>query len=159
AELWRRARRRQYPARVSMHTDLRAVIVTPGRAGWRPMARLGAAAPAAALVASAAVLVTAQPDPAITTFATVFLGVFFEALPFLLLGVLVSALLQELAPPSLIDRLVPRGRLRGALAGAMLGMVFPVCECGVVPVARRLLAKGASLPAALAFMLAGPVVN
>jgi uncharacterized protein len=111
------------------------------------------------VIGVAAALLLTEPGDAVTTFVTVFLGVFFEALPFLLLGVLVSAGVQALVSPSLVTRLVPRGRLRGALAGAALGMVFPVCECGVVPVARRLLDKGASLPAALGFMLAGPVVN
>lgn len=142
-----------------MQTGVRPAIGHDPWAGWRPRARLRAVAPAAVVVASAVILLSFEPDAAVTSFATVFLGVFFEALPFLLLGVLVSALVQELVPASLVTRLVPRGRLRGALAGAALGAVFPVCECGVIPVARRLLDKGAALPAALGFMLAGPVVN
>jgi uncharacterized membrane protein YraQ (UPF0718 family) len=142
-----------------MQTGARSLIAPYRRVGWRPSARLRASAPAVVVAALAAILVAFEPAPAVTTFATVFLGVFFEALPFLLLGVLVSAIVQELVPPALVTRLVPRGRLRAALAGAMLGAIFPVCECGVVPVARRLLDKGASLPAALGFMLAGPVVN
>jgi uncharacterized membrane protein YraQ (UPF0718 family) len=116
-------------------------------------------APAAVVSVVAAGLLVAEPGEALTTFATVFLGIFFEALPFLLLGVLVSAALQAVAPRTLVGRLVPGGRLRGALAGGLLGTVLPVCECGVVPVARRLLDKGAPLPAALGFLLAGPAVN
>jgi uncharacterized membrane protein YraQ (UPF0718 family) len=142
-----------------MQTGVRDVIAPDRLAGWRLPARLHAVAPAGIVAALAVILVTVEPAAAVTTFTTVFLGVFFEALPFLLLGVLVSAVVQELVPPGLVGRLVPRGRLRAALAGAALGVVFPVCECGVVPVARRLLDKGASLPAALGFMLAGPVVN
>lgn len=116
-------------------------------------------APLVVLVAVAVALVAVEPSEALTSFATVFLGVFFEALPFLLLGVLVSSAVQQWVSPATVRRLSPAGRLRGALAGALLGAVFPVCECGVVPVARRLLGKGASMPAALGFLLAGPVVN
>jgi uncharacterized membrane protein YraQ (UPF0718 family) len=125
----------------------------------RPFARLRSVAPGGAVAAVVAILLFAEPGATVTTFATVFLGVFFEALPFLVLGVLVSALVQEFVGSDVIQRLVPPGRLRAALAGAAFGAAFPVCECGVVPVARRLLDKGASLPAALGFMLAGPVVN
>ena len=111
------------------------------------------------LAAVTAGLLFFEPTDTLTSFATVFLGVLFEALPFLLVGVLVSAAVQTWVSSAVVQRLSPRGRLRGALAGALLGAVFPVCECGVVPVARRLLGKGASLPAALGFLLAGPVVN
>src|SRR5688500_1122152 len=142
-----------------MLTGVRAPIAPDRRAGHRTLARLRSLAPAAVVAAVAAILLTSQPDAEVTTFATVFLGVFFEALPFLLLGVLVSAIVQTFVAPDLVRRLVPRGRLRAALAGAALGAVFPVCECGVVPVARRLLDKGAPLSAALGFMLAGPVVH
>ena len=127
--------------------------------GQKTLTRLRSFAPGFAVVVVAAMLVSFEPDAAVTAFATVFLGVFFEALPFLLLGVLVSAVMQMFVAPSLVERLIPRGRLRAAVAGAALGAIFPVCECGVIPVARRLLDKGASLPAALGFMLAGPVVN
>jgi uncharacterized membrane protein YraQ (UPF0718 family) len=123
------------------------------------LTRLRAWAPAGLVVGAAGVLLATEPGDAVTTFTTVFLGVFFEALPFLLVGVLVSAAIQAFVAPTLVQRLVPAGRLRGALTGALIGAAFPVCECGVVPVARRLLDKGASLPVALGFLLAGPVVN
>jgi uncharacterized BrkB/YihY/UPF0761 family membrane protein len=71
--------------------------------GWRPSARLRSAAPAATIAVIAAALVAFEPTAAVTTFATVFLGVFFEALPFLLLDVLFSAIVQELVPPSGTD--------------------------------------------------------
>jgi uncharacterized membrane protein YraQ (UPF0718 family) len=115
--------------------------------------------PAGLVAAVVTGLLLFEPGDRLTTFATVFLGIVFEALPFLLAGVLVSSALQTYVPSALVQRFVPAGRLRGALAGALLGAIFPVCECGVVPVARRLLGKGVSLPAALGFLLAGPVVN
>jgi len=86
------------------------------------------------------------------------LGIFIEALPFLLLGVLASALIEVFVSADAVRRLMPKGVL-GALVGSGLGLAFPVCECGVIPVTRRLYGKGLPLPAGVAFMLAGPVIN
>ncbi len=92
--------------------------------------------------------------------ATVFLGVFIEALPFLLLGTLASGAIQVFVAPEALRRFSPRSPVVAALAGALLGLCFlPVCECGTVPATRRLLAKGAPLPLGLAFLLAAPTVN
>ncbi len=44
-------------------------------------------------------------------------------------------------------------------AAALGGIAFPVCECGSVPVARRLALKGLSPAAAVTFMLAAPILN
>jgi uncharacterized membrane protein YraQ (UPF0718 family) len=90
---------------------------------------------------------------------TIFLGVVIEAVPFLLLGVLVS---QTLALVMHGDRLVawlPRTRLASLSAMAGLGALFPVCECGNVPVARRLLKQGVPTAAALVFLLSAPALN
>jgi uncharacterized membrane protein YraQ (UPF0718 family) len=87
------------------------------------------------------------------------LAVFLEALPFLVLGSLVSACMEVFVPRAWVERRVPRS-LPGALAfGVALGTVLPTCECGVVPVVRRMLSKGVPVPAAVAYMLAAPVVN
>lgn len=93
------------------------------------------------------------------TFCTVFLGIFLEALPFLLLGVLASAVIDVFVSDQLLSRFVPRWAIPAAVCGALLGLLLPVCECGVIPVSRRLLSKGAPVPLAIAFMLAGPVIN
>lgn len=58
-----------------------------------------------------------------------------------------------------VGRLLPRGRLGAPLAVSLLGLLFPVCECGVVPVTRRLLNNGASVGLGVAFLLASPVIN
>lgn len=87
------------------------------------------------------------------------LAVFLEALPFLVLGSLVSACMEVFVPRAWVERRAPRS-LPGALAfGVALGTVLPTCECGVVPVVRRMLSKGVPVPAAVAYMLAAPVVN
>jgi uncharacterized membrane protein YraQ (UPF0718 family) len=93
------------------------------------------------------------------TFVTVFLGIFIEALPFLLLGTLASGLVEEFVGQETMSRLAPRNRLRAALTGALMGLAFPVCECGVVPLTRRLLRKGLPLPVGVSFLLAAPVIN
>lgn len=93
-------------------------------------------------------------------FATIFLGIFIEALPFLLLGVLASAAIQLFVSPTWLQRISPRSPVLSALIGASLGLFcLPVCECGTVPATRRLLAKGAPLPLSIAFLLAAPAVN
>ncbi|MFM7175753.1 MAG: permease, partial [Caldilinea sp.] len=89
----------------------------------------------------------------VQTFVTIFLGIFVEAVPFLLAGSLVSGLIAVFVDQSAIDRYLPKRALPGALVGAALGVVFPVCECGVVPVVRRLYEKGLPLSIGVAFLL------
>lgn len=93
------------------------------------------------------------------TFVTIFLGIFIEAAPFLLVGSLVSGLIAVFVNQSLLDRYLPKRALPAALAGAALGLLFPVCECGVVPVTRRLYEKGLPMSVGIAFLLAAPVIN
>lgn len=92
-------------------------------------------------------------------FVTIFLGIFIEALPFLMAGVLVSSAIHLFVTPERIQELSPRNPVLAAFAGSLLGLAFPVCECGSIPATRRLLAKGAPLPAGIAFALAAPVIN
>ena len=95
----------------------------------------------------------------LSTFATVFLGIFIEALPFLLMGTLASGLVEVFVSDDWLARLVPRRALPAALTGAFLGLIFPICECGTVPLTRRLFRKGLPLSAGVTFLLAAPVLN
>lgn len=95
----------------------------------------------------------------LTTFTTIFLGIFIEATPFLLLGTLASGLVEIFIDRNDVARIFPRGVLLAALTGSLLGFVFPVCECGVVPLVRRLFNKGLPIPAGIAFLLAAPIAN
>lgn len=95
----------------------------------------------------------------VQTFVTIFLGIFIEAAPFLLAGALVSGLIAVFVDQSAIDRYLPKAALPGALIGGVMGVAFPVCECGVVPVVRRLYEKGLPLSIGIAFLLAAPVIN
>jgi uncharacterized membrane protein YraQ (UPF0718 family) len=93
-----------------------------------------------------------------TTWA-IFQGLLLEALPFLLIGVAIAALARWLAPSDGWMQTLPSGVLLGPISGAALGFALPACECGNVPVARRLLAGGAPLGTALGFLFAAPVLN
>jgi uncharacterized membrane protein YraQ (UPF0718 family) len=90
---------------------------------------------------------------------TLFLSLLVEAIPFLLLGVLFSGLLQFFVEERRLLALLPKNPLLGALVGSCIGFLFPVCECGNVPVARRLLLQGAPIPVAIGFLLAAPTIN
>lgn len=92
-------------------------------------------------------------------FATVFLGIFIEALPYLLFGTFISGLVEVFLDRDLMARFISKRSVPAAVTGALMGMVFPVCECGVIPLTRRLFHKGLPLPAGVAFLLAAPVLN
>lgn len=102
---------------------------------------------------------TSDPTTAFSNFTTRFLGLFIEAVPFLLLGVFVSGLLEVYVTREDIVRWIPRNPILATTAGVFMGFIFPVCECGVVPVARRLFSKGLSMAVGVAFLLAAPVMN
>jgi uncharacterized membrane protein YraQ (UPF0718 family) len=93
------------------------------------------------------------------TYVTRFLGIFIEAIPFLLLGSFASGVIAVFVTPDEMARLVPRNKFLATVMGALLGMIFPVCECGVVPVVRRLYQKGLPVSAGIAFLLGAPVLN
>ena len=97
-------------------------------------------------------------DP-LSTFTTIFLGIFIEAAPFLLLGTLASGFVEVFFDKDSLARIIPRNRVGGAIVGSLLGLFFPVCECGVVPLTRRLMKKGMPLSAGVTFLMAAPAFN
>jgi hypothetical protein len=90
---------------------------------------------------------------------TLFMSLLVEAMPFLLLGVAFSSGLKLFIDEKKLVAAMPSHPLFGALAGSLVGFLFPVCECGNVPVARRLLVQGAPSSVAIGFLLAAPTVN
>src|SRR5262245_56372740 len=80
-------------------------------------------------------------------------------MPFIVLGAVIAGILEELVPQQLVTRLVPKNRPLAIVMGTLLGMIFPMCECGIVPVMRRLLRKGLPLSCCTAYLLAGPIIN
>ena len=92
-------------------------------------------------------------------FALAFLSVLLEGTPFILLGTLLSGLIDQFLPARAMLRLLPRNPFLGICVSGALGLIFPMCECGVVPVIRRLIGKGLPLSNAIAYMLAAPILN
>lgn len=95
----------------------------------------------------------------IATAATVFCGIFVQALPFLALGVLISGAVATFVTPVRLARWLPRRPAAAILAAGAGGAALPGCECGSVPIARRLFGDGAVGAAALTFVLAAPAIN
>lgn len=95
----------------------------------------------------------------LSTFTTIFLGIFIEAAPFLLLGTLASGFVEVFFDKDSLTRIIPRNRVGGAIVGSLLGLFFPVCECGVVPLTRRLMKKGMPLSVGVTFLMAAPAFN
>jgi len=106
-----------------------------------------------------------QPDlsflasDSLQSFKTLFISIILEAFPFVLLGVLVSALLQMFVSEQTIRRLVPKNPVLGIVFACVMGIIFPLCECGMIPVIRRLMRKGMPVYVAVVFILAGPILN
>ena len=112
------------------------------------------------LVATSAARPAAITDIAFWgSFKILFLSIILEAFPFILLGVLFSALLQVFVSEQWIARLTPRNPVAGVLYGSLLGLLFPLCECGMIPVVRRLIRKGLPAYIGIVYILAGPIVN
>ena len=98
------------------------------------------------------------PDLA-QTYVTTFVGLFIEAAPFLLLGSVAAGLIDVFVTADDMARVIPRNKFLATVMGALLGLIFPVCECGVVPVVRRLYQKGLPTSVGIAFILSAPVLN
>lgn len=101
--------------------------------------------------------------PDLAKAATVFCGVFVQALPFLAFGVVISGLIATYVSPERLARWLPRRTSAAIVAAGVGGAALPGCECGAVPVARRLFGDGPPSnrqgAAALTFMLAAPAIN
>lgn len=88
-----------------------------------------------------------------------FLAILLEGLPFILLGALISGAIDAWLPSNLMDRMLPKNGNLAIIASGLLGIIFPVCECAIVPVIRRLVQKGLPVGCAMSYMLAAPIVN
>jgi uncharacterized protein len=92
-------------------------------------------------------------------FSYAFLSVLLEGVPFILIGTLLSGIIDEFLPSRVMVRFLPRNSFLGICLSGTMGLVFPMCECGVVPVIRRLINKGLPVSNGIAYMLAAPIVN
>ena len=102
----------------------------------------------------------ALPEPSRTgDILMAFLSILFEGAPYILVGTLLSGFIDAFLPAKLLDRLLPRNKILSTFAAGFLGLIFPVCECAVVPVVRRLVQKGLPLSCALTYLLSAPIIN
>ncbi len=90
---------------------------------------------------------------------SIFISILIEAIPFILIGVILSGIIQMFVSEEMIARIIPKNRFLAVLFGALAGVLFPACECGIIPITRRLLLKGVPLHAGVAFMLTAPIIN
>lgn len=90
---------------------------------------------------------------------TIFISIVIEAIPFVLIGVFISGLIQMFVTEQMIAKVVPKNRALAVLYGTLIGVFFPACECGIIPIVHRLLKKGVPLHVAIPFMLTGPIIN
>ncbi|MDQ0214016.1 uncharacterized membrane protein YraQ (UPF0718 family) [Oikeobacillus pervagus] len=97
--------------------------------------------------------------PSLLNLNTVFLSILIEAFPFVLIGVLIAGIIQVFVTEESIQRWIPKNRFMAIIMSCIAGALFPACECGIVPIVRRLVGKGVPIHAAIGFMLTGPLIN
>ncbi|MFG1815050.1 permease [Kribbella sp. NPDC049174] len=98
-------------------------------------------------------------DDGIRTWATMFVGVTVQAMPFLVLGVLLSAALTAFIPASFFAKALPKHPALAVPVASTSGVILPGCECASVPVSAALMNRGVTPAAALAFLLSAPAIN
>jgi len=124
-----------------------------------PLWAAGAAFWGAILVVVIARAAGVADSAALGTFGVIFTSIVVEALPFILLGAAASAVIAVFVPARLFTRVAALPTPVQVPAAALAGFAMPVCECGSVPVARRLILRGLEPSAGIAFMLAAPILN
>jgi uncharacterized membrane protein YraQ (UPF0718 family) len=92
-------------------------------------------------------------------FILIFTGILYEALPFIVFGAIIAGIVEEMLPPRLLARLIPRNRILAIAIGGLLGLPSPMCDCGILVIVRRLLRKGVPLSCCVCYLLAGPIIN
>ncbi|QYR23632.1 permease [Paenibacillus sp. sptzw28] len=90
---------------------------------------------------------------------TIFVSIFLEALPFILLGVIISSVLHLYISEERLQRFIPRNPVLGVVYACLLGILLPVCECGMIPIVRRLISKGMPVYIGITYILAAPIIN
>ncbi|HFH9837394.1 TPA: permease [Streptococcus suis] len=89
----------------------------------------------------------------------IFLSIIIEALPFVLIGSVISGFIEVYVTPDKVHQLLPKNKLLAILFGTLIGFVFPSCECGIVPIVNRLLEKKVPSYTAVPFLVTAPIIN
>ncbi|MFM8240382.1 MAG: permease [Actinomycetota bacterium] len=132
---------------------------TPTRQRYRPGALEFLAVGLILLIVAQRWLVGLFDDPALQTGATIFVSIVVQALPFLVMGVLLSGAIAAFVPASFWRKALPRNQVLAVPVAGAAGAILPGCECASVPVANGLMSRGVAPAAALAFLLSSPAIN
>ncbi len=104
--------------------------------------------------------IAALPEPSrVGDVLMAFLSILFEGAPYIMVGTVLSGLIAAFLDSRLLDKLLPKSRTLATFMAGFLGLIFPVCECAVVPVIRRLVQKGLPVSCAVTYMLSAPIMN
>jgi len=93
------------------------------------------------------------------SFNTIFLSMVIESLPFILIGVVISVLIQSYVHENFIHRLFSGRGLLAMIPAALTGIVFPICECAIIPVIRSLIKKGLPQHLGVVMIASIPIIN
>ncbi|MDP3893242.1 permease [Nocardioides sp.] len=104
-------------------------------------------------------LVPLLNQPSLQTWSTIFVAIVIQSVPFLVMGVLLSAVISALLSERVLSKVVPRNPILGVPVAGMAGVGLPGCECAAVPIAGSLMRRGIAPAVALTFLLAAPAVN
>jgi uncharacterized membrane protein YraQ (UPF0718 family) len=130
-----------------------------GQHGWRFDSLLVLIVLVVLVVAFQAPLGRMVSGPAVRNWMTVFIAIVIQALPFLVLGVVLSAVIAVFVPPAFFTRALPKRPAVAVPVAGVAGAILPGCECASVPVAGALVRRGVTPAAALAFLLSAPAIN
>ena len=95
----------------------------------------------------------------IKNISIIFISIFFESLPFLLLGSVISATIEHYISNDTLAKIIPKNKILGCIVGIILGFFLPACDCAVIPMSKRLIKKKVPINVAISFMLSSPIIN
>ena len=95
----------------------------------------------------------------IQNISIIFISIFFESIPFILLGSFISSLIEVFVSDETFAKLIPKNPILGSIVGVLLGFFLPACDCAVIPVSKRLFKKKVPINVCVSFMLASPIIN
>ncbi|WP_317334682.1 permease, partial [Streptococcus orisratti] len=98
------------------------------------------------------------PDSVLQWMA-IFISIIIEALPFVLLGAILSGFIEVYVTPDLVQKFLPKNKFLRILFGTLIGFIFPSCECGIVPIINRFLEKKVPSYTAIPFLATAPIIN
>lgn len=88
-----------------------------------------------------------------------FLSIIVEALPFILIGSIISAIIQLFVKEETIEKFLPSNKILSIILAGFMGLFIPLCECAIVPIGRSLIKKGVPIGTTTTFMLSVPIIN